>query len=211
MDGSVTTLLVGDDAVELHVHEKLLRAHSTFFDAALSHSWIEAQQRRIALPEDKVATLEVYVQYLYTGNIFIKSGKSELKLEHDSNHPEYFVLADLYVLGEKVGNVRFRNAVINAFISRMQEAQHVTESGKHHCCPIATVVDTVYQGTRPNSPARRLMVDVHLKHGGEHWIVQDAQKHNKEFLMDLTRALLRDRKLGPGAWKLSREDYLEAQ
>ena len=42
----------------------------------------------------------------------------------------------------------------------------------------------------PGSPARRLMVDVHVWRGKAKWISHKLEENNHKFLMDLSRALL---------------------
>jgi hypothetical protein len=56
----------------------------------------------------------------------------------------------MYVLGEKIIDLEFQNAVIGAMISRMRQSNTL---------PSLDVVMIIYDGTAEKSPARRLLVD----------------------------------------------------
>lgn len=53
-------------------------------------------------------------------------------------------------------------------------------------------VNIIYENTATGSPARRLMVDFHVKWGGPDWIgeTEDGEKLNYDFLIDVSKALL---------------------
>jgi len=205
--GKVCCILVGNapTPAEYHVHETLLKSKSKFFDAALNKCWMEGREGRVLLPEDDPEIFEVYQNYIYTKVLPVKVPNPDLKLEGNENHPEYFTLAKLYAFGEKVQDVSFKNAVMKAFLGRMGEP--VGSVGKWN--PITKVVDIIYGATMPDSRARQLMVDVHVNLGASHWITTDLEENNKEFLMDLSRALLKGRTRS--GWTPVQSDYLETE
>lgn len=179
---------VGQDADAFTIHESVLRPRSSFFDAAFNRRWQEGLDGKVHLPEDKPDIVKIYLQYLYSGRIHIATTTTFEGLRPPANLPEYLVLAELYVFGEKVQDVDFKNIIIDRFIRRMEEPISIV------CCyPITRTVDVIYKGTLPGSPARRLMVDTHLLRGGSRWITEHVHDHNKEFLMDLSRALLKEK------------------
>ena len=133
--------------------------------------------------------MQLYLQFLYSGKIHVDWTSDNPGLQSHENLPEYHTLARLYVLGEKCRDVSFKNAIMDVFIRRMQES--IDDRYWH---PVAEVVDILYRGTMPGSPARQLMVDCHHQKAGHHWITDDPHANNKEFLIDLTRVMLRERK-----------------
>lgn len=52
------------------VHEELVRASSPFFEAALGRDWQEAAERIVNLPDDRPAIFQLYIQWLYSGQMF---------------------------------------------------------------------------------------------------------------------------------------------
>lgn len=98
------------------MHEDLLRSESDFFKAALSSSWEEGKQGQISLPENPVEVVEHYLQYLYCDKIRIVWSKPSEALKKQDTLPEYITLALLYVFGEKIGDVKFKNAVVRLML-----------------------------------------------------------------------------------------------
>lgn len=180
---------MGPEQAAFNIHEQLIRARSPFFAAALNKCWREGRDRRIDLPEDSVETVQRYFQFCYSGKILVEWTKDSSRMQLNDNLPEFWILAHLYVFGEKVQDIPFKNAVIDMFVKRM-----ITPVGKGCWSPIAGVVDIIYSGTMPGSPARQLMVDCHYSKGGQHWVVDNPDANNKEFLIDLSRRLLLSRK-----------------
>ncbi|KAH9845206.1 hypothetical protein Tdes44962_MAKER06780 [Teratosphaeria destructans] len=193
-------LKVGEEEGEILVHESLIRTCSSFFEAALSKPWKESTERTILLPDDEPNIVKLYVQYLYRKQLCIKVvDEHSLKLQNHENHPEFFTLATLYVFGEKIGDIGFKNAVLDAFIQRMND--DTPDGGKRY--PVNKVVDIIYRGTMAGSKARQLMLDVHVWRGGSWWITENPEENNKEFLMELSRALMDKRFIPAGATPLA--------
>ncbi|KAK5126459.1 hypothetical protein LTR85_010695 [Meristemomyces frigidus] len=203
--GETVILSVGSDAAKLIVHEQTIRSRSDFFDAALDKCWKEAQDRRISLPDDKADIVQRYCQYLYSEKIYLTPTIFQKDVAKDTNLlPEYLVLAELYVFGEKIGDIPFKDAVIDAFLCRRSEP---VEGVRYS--PITSAVDILYEGTMPGSPARRLMVDRHVRLGASHWISDKSEDQNKEFLMDLARTMLQIPRPLMSTANLDRGDYHE--
>ncbi|KAK5133028.1 hypothetical protein LTR08_008233 [Meristemomyces frigidus] len=184
--GDTVTLVVGSEAAIIFVHEQTIRARSHFFDAALDKRWKEAMDRRIELPDDKADIVQLYCQYLYSEKIYLTPTllKTDV-VEGTEILPEYIKLAELYVFGEKVLDALLKNTVMDAFLYRMNEKVENT-----FYCPCTTVIDTIYQGTMPGSPARQMVLDIHICDGRASWVTLKPEENNKDFLIDLARALL---------------------
>ena len=136
--------MVGQEQQSFNIHEALIRSRSDFFDAALSKRWKEGRENYMELPEDSPEIVQCYFQFLYTGQVFIKWTRDCSKMSANENLPEYLTLAHLYVLGEKVHDIAFKNAVMDAFVLRMTEPV-----GPRLWSPVTDVADVIYEGTMP--------------------------------------------------------------
>ncbi|OWY57756.1 hypothetical protein AA0119_g423 [Alternaria tenuissima] len=114
-------------------------ASSEFFKNATKPEW-RTESRPVDLSDEQPAIFKRYCQWLYTG--FIAPG---LLAESSSG-----CLAYMYVLGEKIVDHEFQNAVIQAIISDMDRMNVV---------PSLRTIKIIYDGTTEESAARRLLVD----------------------------------------------------
>ncbi|TKA75285.1 hypothetical protein B0A55_05077 [Friedmanniomyces simplex] len=169
-------------------------SRSPFFDAALNKCWKEGSDKKVALPQDQPHVVTLYIQQLYSGKIHITKTRTRDGLDKHENIPEYPLLAELLVFGERVQDAAFKNAVMDAFLARIIEPMDGLCS-----FPVTTTIDTIYKSTMSGSVARQLMVDVHVLFGYEHWITPRPEDHNKEFLMDLARGMMEAR--AEGNWQ----------
>ncbi|CAN9199729.1 unnamed protein product [Alternaria alternata] len=115
-------------------------ASSEFFKNATKPEW-RTESRPVDLSDEQPAIFKRYCQWLYTG--FIAPG---LLAESSSG-----CLAYMYVLGEKIVDHEFQNAVIQAIISDMDRMNVV---------PSLRTIKIIYDGTTEESAARRLLVDI---------------------------------------------------
>ncbi|GIZ37303.1 hypothetical protein CKM354_000075300 [Cercospora kikuchii] len=161
---AIITLVVGQDeeSVSFHVHEDLLREHSHFFDAALKNQWKEAQERKIALPEDKPDIVDMYVQWLYGGKI-------------EAAVPETWHRA-------------FPNAIMEAWTSSIDQPN---ANGSRYLTSVRTLSE-IYQNTTSGSPVRQFLVHIWATYRRDHWMRSDDDVERllecPEFLLDLARA-----------------------
>ena len=88
----------------------------------------------------------------------------------------------------------------------MIEKAKVPNSRGARYYPVGTQVDLIYKGTCANSPARKLMVDMHVKAGQANWL--DVGVNNPDFVADLSRQLLA--RFAKPAWDLQHSVYHEA-
>jgi len=178
-ESKITTLVVGVDEREYQVHQDLLSSNSPYFTAAVKEEWKEGQQRRIPLPDDSPAAVDLYIQWLYSSRIFSQQPLEKLEEGYD----ELQILIDGFIFGEKIQDGDFKDAIIDALIAS------VSTVGKEdkYWYPSGEKADRVYKATAPGSPLRRLLVDMHVHHGLRGWVEDGA---NPEFLTDLVRDLL---------------------
>lgn len=181
----IVTVLVGDTKAKFQVHENALKQHSTFFVAALSKGWRERRSGEVHLPEDKPELVKLYLQFLYSQKIGIAWTKTREGLPQNDLLPEYVTLAHLFVLGEKLIDTHFTNAVVRAFLRR----RATLVEGKRYS-PVGEAVDIIYNGTPSGSKMRQLLVDDHAGRGWPHWIQSETERPNAEFLYELAVAMM---------------------
>jgi hypothetical protein len=92
-------------------------------------------------------------------------------------------LARAYVLGEKLIDAKFKNAIIDTFVAVG------AAMGDN---PIGECVNILYEGTLEGSPARKMVVDAcgRYAHDSQDWI-EGFEKCPKEFLIDAVVILVR--------------------
>lgn len=187
-------------------HASFLSSRSRFFRTALSgDKWLEGRSRTVDLPEDIPRIFEMYLSYVYTGNI--DTGRDELNEPSDmeadayktSMQREYADLFQIYVLGEKLLDDSVKDASISAVFKRAE--------GRYNgcrCSPSAQHLAPVYEGTPIGSPCRRLLIGYLASFAAaklEIMFVEDLDNIPKEALVDLTLAL---RHQAPANWYIPR-------
>ena len=184
-----------EDAKEsFHIHEDAICDRSSFFSTAMKPEWasLRPNPRLIDLPDDDAAAFALYQQYIYSRQLPILPDD----LEEDSAQTEgYHTLAYAYVLGERLMDTEFKNSVASAYVLYARG----TAPGKR-AYPSNEEIRILYEGTGEKSPIRRLLVDIWCCRGKHEWMDQDSDLP-KDFLVEVTRALLRAR---PSLENLSR-------
>ncbi|KAK5134964.1 hypothetical protein LTR08_005916 [Meristemomyces frigidus] len=178
--GKPIEVIVGEglsNKQSFYVHEAVLRQSSSFFNTALNKEWKEGQEHAVELPDYDACVFEQYVQWLYTARIACMPANNE-----QSNYG-FGRLTRLYVLGEKLMDPALQTDIINALVlARRSDA-----------IPINRNVNTIYEGTPVGSPARKLMVDMHVLRQGKNQLKLIAP--HPDFLLDLVTSLLHKRTL----------------
>jgi hypothetical protein len=177
-DEDLVTLLVGPEQKKMVVHGTYLAHDSDYFKAALKKEWTEGQTRTISLPERCPGVMAEYISYTYSKDLSTKSNPHNEQSDFDHS---YQLLATLYVYGERFINPSIQKAVIKE-IFRLIDVEDISGSS---WAPSGDEVNIIYRGTPENSPARRLMIDLHLSRGHKGWI---REKLEPAFLVDLAKA-----------------------
>jgi hypothetical protein len=174
---------VGEEGVEYKVHKVLLCEASEFFTS-------------VPLPDDTPSVVELYVQWIYTRRIVCRTDPVEEEGENEhgeeakrrgKNAREFDLLIGGFVFGEKVQDGNFKDAIIDALIHTV-----ATPDERNVCWfPTKKWVTLAYTGTPKGSPIRRLLVDMFMFNGRDDWM---EGEDNVDFLVDLGRRLLADRK-----------------
>ena len=118
----------------------------------------------------------------------------------------YHILAHAYVLGERLLDTPFKNAIADAYVLY---ARGSPPAKRYY--PSNEEIRILYEGTSEGSPIRKLLVDIWYCRGKVEWIENDADLP-QEFLAAVVRELFRvrvnvDQLSRP--WKLSHLQYHE--
>ncbi|KAH8730391.1 hypothetical protein GQ44DRAFT_644387 [Phaeosphaeriaceae sp. PMI808] len=146
------------DTVALNIHRGVLCKSSVFFKSAMKPEWtnLREQQDIIDLPEDSVETVSDYIRWLYSDNIPVKlheageASEGTRKERAEEAERVYIQLAEAYVFGEKIVDVKYKNTVLKTVLVAKRSYNWNLGPGS---------VNIIYKGTSSNSPLRRLFAE----------------------------------------------------
>ncbi|KAL0260913.1 hypothetical protein SLS55_004605 [Diplodia seriata] len=192
------------------IHRALICAFSPFFAAACRGPWKESRSGIIKLPDADPVTFDLYVKWLYTGELVDhwrtassdneqvtdatsaaandglddhdqESGGRDIAVAPDSVHTAYTVFVHAYILGDALLDSAFKNAAVDALIKRVHETNC-------YPCALAALIYTNTSGSA--SPLRRLLVDFYAYAYKREWFVGgdrslDMEDGPREFFRDV--------------------------
>jgi hypothetical protein len=160
-----------EEAERISIHESIIKPKSPFVQMALSKEWKEAKERIIPLPDDDPEIFKIYQHWLYFGQIYCVYLFGQPK--------EYAVLAKASVLGDKLMDGDFKDAVIDCIVDALCKDQ-VFDVG---------LTNYVYEHTTATSPLRRLWQDIYMWAGNPTWLDENVipEPLNGDFAVDLSR------------------------
>lgn len=128
--------------------------------------------RLIPLPDVEPISFQIYQQWLCSGLISSHPGERE-------QDREYELLVRAYSIGEKFEDADFQDTLTDAIISRVL----------HTISFDVRLTHLVYASTAPDSPLRRLWLDVYYYSGNLDWVDEQLVEGgiNAEFLYDYCR------------------------
>ncbi|KAK4901534.1 hypothetical protein LTR27_001306 [Elasticomyces elasticus] len=150
-------VLVGESKQEFMVHRDIITHRSAFFAAAVSARWKPVPIKHIELPEDKPHIFADYLHCLYLGTVKFKG-----KATQD--------LADLYILADKLGDLKGANTIMDRFILCNEAVRTL---------PLVRDVIYIFEHTAPSSKLRQVVVD--------YWMHAAAPAELKDIIQDVTR------------------------
>lgn len=153
-------LKVGTEQHSIFAHASLLSSNSDFFEAALKKEWEEGQKRTVGLPEEHYELVYTYVRWVYAGKIYTIS-------REPNGEPLFENLIKLYVLGEKLIDDAFQDSVLNSIVSMSREEHGLKRT---RIFPGPDLVITLYNGTPPSSPARKLLAHMFVSRARSDWM-----------------------------------------
>lgn len=98
---------VGEQGTTFVMHKDIATPHTSFFKAASSHDWKEAQEKRIPLPDCEPEIFGSYMQWVYTEEVLYYNELPKQPLE----------LVKLWILGDFLGDQNFCDAAVGALFS----------------------------------------------------------------------------------------------
>jgi hypothetical protein len=143
--------------------------------------------------------LSAYIHWLYFKKIPLERTEGSLGVD-------FTILAQAFVLGEELMDVKFKNTIVDTFLSLEQ---------KHSALPGAASVNIIYDGTPPSSPMRCLMLEFYAYgiNDDVSWnLVLEAC--SKDVLLDLITRMSKFRARAATEarpWRLSRMKYHEKE
>jgi hypothetical protein len=108
--------------------------------------WRESHERRVSLPETKVADFEVYLEWLYTGQVVTLDKMKDLGP----------TLLRLYVLGDFLVDDRFCNAVIDSLIRESSSRWPFLRFWPAD-------INSAWDKTMPGSRLRKVLIDLMIR------------------------------------------------
>ena len=129
--------------------------------------------------------------YLYRHWLRRRTFPTRVNAPGVEGNEEYLRLAKAYVLGEQMGDINFKDAVIDAIVDKSNTAT----TDKKRWSPVGPVIRCIYDNTPETSPARQLLVDLYAVSGRSKWLHTWAKKSDltKDFLYDLSIALFKQK------------------
>jgi|TARA_R110002003_G_scaffold115_2_gene9933 hypothetical protein len=95
-------------------------------------------------------------------------------------------LSKLFVLAEKLMDAKSKEVVLAAMLALSKES--FVDNGPYY--PGIDSVQVIYEGTREDSPARRLLVQLFTEFGDAAFITAKVDEIPKDFLYDLSVSVL---------------------
>lgn len=205
--GPLLKILVGKEEKVFHVNEAFLTERSKFFKKAMNSKWLEGQTKVVRLVEDDPDIFEIYINLVYTGRLPIFDNATTMRNLPKMIEDGYSQLSHLYVLAEKLQDVKAKNSTVDAIIDIFHSHIYLGQEYRKKFKPPIPSLESIrimYNGT-PSSQE-------YLCHGREilvalvAWYAAPAyfeKKYNHkdfpaEFLGDLSLELLsvRDPEVG---------------
>lgn len=138
----------------------MITKQSKYFAAALKKEWRANRSQPVSLSGEDPDMVSAYVQWLYSGKIFVT--------KHDSNgDASYWALCQLYGLGERLMDDSFQDYIVIAIFDLMKHEHPVNKT----CAfPDEVAINSIYQNTPVDSPLRRLLVDINTANAESDWV-----------------------------------------
>ncbi|RAK77502.1 BTB/POZ domain-containing protein [Aspergillus fijiensis CBS 313.89] len=181
--GRTIEIVVGDEQKIYNVHEGLVRASSPFFEKALAGEWKESAQRTIQLRDDEPEIVALYIHWLYCGKLAVCCGEPGR-----IPNSEYLDLVKAYVLGDKILDTLFQDAIVDAIVeSRRSTGQDETSS-----YPFGEALEYAYNRLAETAPILELFVDMYVSDAHSSWLhkIADSTTVPQPFLLRLASKLL---------------------
>ena len=189
---AMVLLVVGEEKIELSVHENVLFEASPVFKTAFTSKYKEGSERSIYLPDDNADLMDALIQDLYAPQSALREICSTM---------EYL---RLYVLADKYDIVQVKNRICDWLVSNLRGLP-----------PSASEIEYAYENATSERPIRRVLVDWFIWRTDAIWFNKEENRRwltsVPEFAVDLCAGLantfgLRSRHY---AWEKKKSLYWE--
>ncbi|KAK4895603.1 hypothetical protein LTR27_006386 [Elasticomyces elasticus] len=149
----MVTVLAGQEETPFIIHRNNLCQTSEFFKSELSG---DDADDTVSVPSVRAGIFEVYVNWIYRGDVKLSLGISQTAASIDANHisaedSDFRRLSELYVAGIVLGDVALKNNVIDELMMCMERWGSVGLS--------TTLTTYIWKGTLPESTLRKIFLD----------------------------------------------------
>jgi hypothetical protein len=171
------------------VPESLLTEKSESFKAACRNEWKEAISRVVKLSEIDADTFHSYLFWVYRDKIVIRDGSSVKADTQGMEHVVVYItgLVKLWILADRVADVRLRNAVIDELTFKLEERTEIED--RISLFPPALTTH-VWSSTTANRPLRRVALDYYVGLVTAAQVKTQRDDFEPEFLKDIMVAAM---------------------
>ncbi|KAL1602849.1 hypothetical protein SLS60_006270 [Paraconiothyrium brasiliense] len=163
----------------------------------------------IELSEHDPEAFALWRTWVYTGKLAILPETPFPPDSVDERSAHYSVLAHAYILGDYLVDIPFMNAIADVYVLNARG-----DNGSRALYPSNEEIGVLWDGTSPDSPLRRFLVDIWLYRGKAEWLDKEVQEDvlPREFLVEVLGELLKLKKMKEGEtmsrpWKMTHEQY----
>lgn len=164
----------------------------------MSKAWKEGQEREVKLPEAKVDIFKIWVQWLYTGKIFLTKEDDQKETGANYTSDEWPRWQECYILGDFLRDHDFKDACIDVCIEAISSTRKLPKA----------LPEVVYAHSPDGSAHRKLAIET---------FVECAFRSDFEWYTEgLSEAFMRDvvlyiaPRLAEGLKQRSITEYLES-
>lgn len=162
------TILVGPEERSFVAHQDALCANSKFFRAACSKRWLEGQEKTLHLPEVRSeAAFQTYVNWAYTNELVLAKSVAA------NESTIYNNLVEIWLLGDFLDDVKFRNEALRLLHTHTIEAKSLLDYENYHI---------IWDRTLPRSLLRAWAVDSFIAMVSRDWFSKHANLFPAEFV-----------------------------
>lgn len=174
-------ICAGEEQKEFTAHKNVLTTSSSkFLQRMLSRDWRETCEKRLRLPEMRPEVLEVYLHWMYTGNVVLGPSPAEA---------DTVFRVELYLLGDYLDDMAFCEAIVEGLVK--------ISRGPEPNLPNAAAVQLAWSKTSADSALRGVIKELFLGVAIDSTVellLLNNDEFPYDFILDLFAGLLENNK-----------------
>lgn len=133
----------------------------------MKKEWREGQTRSVELPDDDPTVFRVWLNWIYRRHVAVGPNTGETMDDHYTNQQVWSQVIASYVLGDKLLDVDFKDAVVDTMAALMMQRD------KNGMCHLPNPRERIqlFQSTMPGCMARKLLI--HQMARAKYMLVED--------------------------------------